>query len=370
MPRRPRITVPGYYHVINRGVNRETIFLSDDDKEKFLEILDLSRSIYQFTLHSFCILDNHYHLMLQTSGSNLSLVMRYINSRYAEYFNHKCARVGPLWQGRYKSWYIHDERYFWLLLRYIEMNPVRAGLSGTIGEYAFSSSSLILSKQKSEILKGSRLWDKGAMDWLFPLTEDEFECLGQFQAQPLEKDKEEDVVRARPVCNVTDYFANAASADVERNTTIYQAFMDGIKQSDIAAQLGLSPAAVSKIVERERDKRALFAKIRDAGLLWSYAADIDYTEDRQGLLIETVLKYADLDDLQMLFKLFGKRKIKAVWEKCMKPDMRFKKVNYFIARMFFDMKLEAEDFHEGRYARTDTLRLLAGQNQNAATEAR
>jgi hypothetical protein len=108
------------------------------------------------------------------------------------------------------------------------MNPVRAGLSGTIGEYAFSSSSLILSKQKSEILKGSRLWDKGAMDWLFPLTEDEFECLGQFQAQPLEKDKEEDVVRARPVCNVTDYFANAASADVERNTTIYQAFMDGI----------------------------------------------------------------------------------------------------------------------------------------------
>jgi REP element-mobilizing transposase RayT len=352
--------------VINRGVNCETIFLSDEDKKKFLEILDLSRSIYLFTLHSFCILDNHYHLMLQTSGSNLSLAMRYINSRYAEYFNHKYARVGPLWQGRYKSWYIHDERYFWLLLRYIEMNPVRAGLSGKIGEYAFSSSSLIRSRQKSEILKGSRLWENGVMDWLFPLTEDEIECLDQFQAHTLEKDNEEEVVRAKPIYNAADYFANTASALVQRNTAIYQAFMDGIKQSDIAAHLDLSPAAVCKIVENERDKRALFAKIRDAGLLWSYAADIRYTEDRQGLLIETVLKYADLDDLHMLFKLFGKRKIKAVWEKSMKPDMRFKKVNYFIARMFFDMKLEAGDFHEGRYARTDTLRLLAGQNQNAA----
>lgn len=366
MPRRLRITVPGYYHAINRGVNRKTIFLSDDDKEKFLEFLDTSRSIYQFIVHSFCILDNHYHLMLQTSGSNLSLAMRYINSRYAEYFNHKYSRVGPLWQGRYKSWYINDERYCWLLLRYIEMNPVRAGLSGKIGEYAFSSSSLIQSGQKLELLKGSCLWDKGVMSWLFPLTEDEFECLDQFQAQTMEKGKEEGVVRAKLIYNVADYFANVAPADVQRNTAVYHAFMDGIKQSDIAAHLDLSPAAVCKIVARERSKRALFAKIRDAGLLWSYAADICYTEDRQGLLIETVLKYADLDDLQMLFKLFGKRKIKAVWEKCMKSDMRFKKVNYFIARMFFDMKLEAEDFHEGRYARTDTLRLLAGQDRNAA----
>jgi putative transposase len=366
MPRRPRITTPGFYHVINRGVNSEKIFLSDEDKEKFLEFLDLSRSIYQFTLHSFCILDNHYHLLLQTSGPNLSLAMRYINSRYAEYFNHKYARIGPLWQGRYKSWYIHDERYFWLLLRYIEMNPVRAGLSGKIGEYAFASSSLIQSKQKSELLTGSRLWEKGVMTWLFPLTGDELECLDQFQSQTLENCKEEEVVRAKPIYNVADYFANAASANLQRNTTIYQAFMDRIRQSAIAAHLGLSPAAVCKVVEKERDKRALFAKIRDAGLLWSYAADISYTEDRQGLLIETILKYADLDDLQMLFKLFGKRKIRAVWERCMKSDRRFKKVNYFIARIYFDMKVEGEDFSEGGYARTDTLRLLAGQNQNAA----
>jgi REP element-mobilizing transposase RayT/predicted transcriptional regulator len=368
MPRKLRITVPGFYHVINRGVNRDKVFLSDEDKEKFLEFVDMSRSIYKFTLHSFCILDNHYHLLLQTSDSNLSLAMRYINSRYAEYFNRKYARIGHLWQGRYKSWYVHDERYFWLLLRYIEMNPTRAGLSNNIGEYAFSSASLIQSGQKTELLKGSRLWEKGVMAWLFPLTGDELECLEEFEVQALEESNN-DEIRAKPVYNASDYFANADYTNTQRNTLIYQAFMHGIRQSDIAAHLDLSPAAVCRIVEKERDKRRLFAKIRDAGLLWSYAADISYTEARQGLLIESVLKYADLDDLQTLFRLFGKRQIKAVWERCMKSDMRFKKANYFIARVFFDMNVEGGDFSEGEYTRTEKLRMLAGQNQNAAARA-
>jgi len=134
MPRKPRITIPGCYHILNRGVNRESVLPTTEDKEKFLELLDLSRGIYRFTVHAFCLLDNHYHLLIETSRDNLSLAIRYINSRYAEYYNAKTNRIGPLWQGRYKSWFVHDEQYFWLLLRYIEMNPVKAGLVDHIGE--------------------------------------------------------------------------------------------------------------------------------------------------------------------------------------------------------------------------------------------
>lgn len=77
MPRRPRIDIPGFHHVINRGVNREGIFLCNNDKREFLQILDVAREIYNLTIHSFCILDNHYHLLIETHRNNLSLAVCY-----------------------------------------------------------------------------------------------------------------------------------------------------------------------------------------------------------------------------------------------------------------------------------------------------
>ena len=77
-------------------------------------------------------------------------------------------------------------------------------------------------------------------------------------------------------------------------------------------------------------------------------------------MIETVLKYADLADIRILFGLFGKRDIKLVWEAVLKPDVRFKKLNYFLARIFFNLDVEADDFSEVKNARAEKLRLLAG----------
>jgi len=89
MSRRTRISVCGYYHVYNRGVAKNKIFLSDLDKEKFLEILaEVSRE-YKFNIHSFCLMDDHYHLLLENKKENLSDGMRQINSKYAKYFNIK-----------------------------------------------------------------------------------------------------------------------------------------------------------------------------------------------------------------------------------------------------------------------------------------
>ena len=357
MPRKHRINIPGYYHVLNRGVNRQNIFLDDTDKEKFLELLELAREIYQLIIHSFCILNNHYHLLLETSRDNLSMAVRYINSRYAEYFNKKMHRVGPLWQGRFKSWYVHDESYLWLLLRYIEMNPVKAGLADQIGEYPFASSYSFVHSLKPDILSASCLYQKDIHEWLLPLNNSDLEVLDGFQSVPLEQ--QGDSVQLNTLVGLSDYFSGLEGRE-ERNIAVYEAFMAGHKQNDIARHLKLSVAAVCRIVNCERTKRAFFRTIRDKGLFWSYAADIEYDAGKKNLLIETVLKYADLDDIRRLFNLFGKRDIKSVWETVVKTDVRFKKLNYFLARIFFNLDVEADDFSEVKNDRAEKLRLLAG----------
>jgi REP element-mobilizing transposase RayT len=338
-------------------VNRENIFLDVEDKEKFLELLDLSREIYQLTIHSFCILDNHYHLLLETSADNLSLAVRYINSRYAEYFNKKMDRIGPLWQGRFKSWYVHDDNYLWLLLRYIEMNPVKAGLADHIGEYPFSASYYTVRTLMPEILSASSLYQKDIHDWLLPLKNRDLEALTNFQSVRFEQ--QGNSVQMVKAVELSEYF-NRLEGREQRNAAAYRAFMEGHKQNEIARHLKLSVAAVCRIVDTERTKREFFRTIRDKGLFWSYAQDIEYDAGKKKLLIETVLKYADLADIRRLFNLFGKRDIKLVWETVLKPDVRFKKLNYFLARIFFNLNVEADDFSGVKYARAEKLRLLAG----------
>ncbi len=362
MPRRPRISLPGYYHVLNRGVNRDNIFLDDKDKGTFLAFLDLSRNIYQLTVHSYCILDNHYHLLLETTRDNLSLAVRYINSRYAAYFNKKMQRVGPLWQGRFKSWYVHDEEYFWLLLRYIEMNPVKAGLAAKIGDYPFSSAYAASRGQKTEILSASCLYQRDIQDWLRPLDDNDLQHLTDAQSANLEQ--RDNSVRVKEQTEISAYFKRDDRGG--RNAAVYRAFMDGHKQTEIARFLKISPAAISRIIDAERSKKALFSEIRNKGLFWSYAPDIEYDSGKKSLLIETVLKYGDLEPLRQLFALFGKRDIKRIWEFRVKTDLRYKKLNYFLARIYFNLDIEASDLLEGNDARARTLRMLAAQNTRTA----
>ena len=89
MARRPRIDLAGYHHIINRGVNRTNIFSSFEDKETFLKILCKACRIYEVIVHDYCLMDNHYHLLIENSKENLSLFMRQVNANYAIYFNKK-----------------------------------------------------------------------------------------------------------------------------------------------------------------------------------------------------------------------------------------------------------------------------------------
>lgn len=126
MPRKDRITESGYYHIINRGVERRNVFLEPEDYDKFLDILLEMKKFYNITIHAYCLMTNHYHILFETTQTNLSDAVQFLNSLYSIYFNKKYKRNGHLWQGRYKSYYLYDDAHFWIVAKYIERNPIKS----------------------------------------------------------------------------------------------------------------------------------------------------------------------------------------------------------------------------------------------------
>ena len=104
IPTRPRVDFAGYHHVINRGVNRCDVFNNSNDKEMFLQIINKTATIHKVTLHDYSLMDNHYHLLIETQKENLSTFMRIVSANYSQYFNKKYKRNGHLWQDRYNAY--------------------------------------------------------------------------------------------------------------------------------------------------------------------------------------------------------------------------------------------------------------------------
>ncbi len=131
MARPLRIEYPGaYYHVTSRGNERKAIFRDVADRKKFLEILSSSIGQFLVRLHAYVLMDNHYHLLLETPEGNLSRAVRYVNGVYTQYFNRRHRRVGHLFQGRYKSILVDKDSYLVELSRYIHLNPWRVRSGG------------------------------------------------------------------------------------------------------------------------------------------------------------------------------------------------------------------------------------------------
>ena len=126
MTRPLRIQYPGaVYHVTCRGNERRDIFREDDDRLSFLQILSHSLTLYSVHLHAFVLMDNHFHLLVETPLGNLSEFMRHFNISYTGHFNRRHKRVGHLYQGRYKSILVEKDAYLSILSRYIHLNPIR-----------------------------------------------------------------------------------------------------------------------------------------------------------------------------------------------------------------------------------------------------
>ena len=140
MARQLRINYPGaFYHVTSRGNEQKAVFKSKRDREKFLEYLETATLRYDAVVHVYCLMDNHYHLLLETPSGNLPQIMRHINGAYTTYFNVKRGRSGHLFQGRYKAILVDADEYAKELSRYVHLNPVRAKIVERPEEYKWSS---------------------------------------------------------------------------------------------------------------------------------------------------------------------------------------------------------------------------------------
>jgi len=344
MARKLRIEKNGFYHVVNRGVAKNNIFLCDDDFIKFLEIMQEASEDYDFEIFSFCLMDNHYHLLIKINKENLSVIMQKINSRYSIYFNKKYNRVGPLWQGRFKSWFVYDEGYLKALVKYIEFNPIKANITQKIGQYrwAMSSNNVKCLMLNFELIK--------EIDFDKELDDKELKKIGEIYRAKFEI-KEDEIVK-KEIKKLVDYTGS-------RDNIIYDAVQDGYTQVELAKYFNLSNVAISKIFKISKQKIKLFNKLRDKGIFWSYSKSIEYSEAGDILFIEYLLKYGDFDDIVLGFKLFGKRALRQTWEEKLKSDRQFIKLNLMLARVFFGMNVEANYFKEVKNARFEKLKLLA-----------
>jgi REP element-mobilizing transposase RayT len=140
MSRPIRIEFPdALYHVTARGDRREDIFEDDQDRQTFLSTLEQVISQFNWICHAWCLMDNHYHLLIQTPDGNLSKGMRQLNGVYTQASNRRHRRVGHLFQGRFKAILVDSDAYLLELSRYVVLNPVRAGMVKKPADWPWSS---------------------------------------------------------------------------------------------------------------------------------------------------------------------------------------------------------------------------------------
>lgn len=172
MARPLRLEFPGaIYHITSRGNARENIYVNNADRKKFLSILGDTVDRYNWICHAYCLMNNHYHLLIETIDPNLSMGMRQLNGVYTQSFNRSHKRVGHLFQGRYKSILVERGPHLLELCRYIILNPVKARMVEQPEQYKWSSYKATIARKKSDNFLTS--------DWI----------LGQFSNKKAEAQK-------------------------------------------------------------------------------------------------------------------------------------------------------------------------------------
>ncbi len=141
MPRQRRICVPGMpMHIVQRGNNRQSCFLHAGDYHSYLKLLGQAADRYDTAIHAYALMTNHVHLLVTPNhASSASSVMQHLGRGYVLRFNRIHNRTGTLWEGRFRSSIIDTEKYLFACYRYIELNPVRAGIVSTPEKYRWSS---------------------------------------------------------------------------------------------------------------------------------------------------------------------------------------------------------------------------------------
>jgi REP element-mobilizing transposase RayT len=255
MPRKPRIEIAGYYHIINRSVEQRVIFKEPADYECFEELMCFHAKSYGITIHNYFLMSNHYHLLIEIQQENLSKYMRQLNMNYAIYFNKKYKRTGHLWQGRFKSWYVTDEAYFYTLMLYIEQNPLKANMVKQLEEYPYSSYNYFLdSENVPECLKQS---------WIVQNYKEDTDAIKVFLNTTVNTAQLEEMRKAASLVEAPNSDKKPGEAKLKnqfskikelkkRNEQIVKAYKEGYSQQMIAKVLGVSQQAIFSVIKRSR----------------------------------------------------------------------------------------------------------------------
>lgn len=277
MARPLRIEFPGaLYHITSRGNAGGNIFLSDKDRKLFFSVFAEVAERYNWKCYAYCLMGNHYHLLVETPKPNLSFGMRQLNGVYTQSFNRIHNRSGHLFQGRFKAFVVDKQNYLLSLSAYIVLNPVRAGIVGKAGDWPWSSynasiglaeppkwldtSFLIeqfgdLSKSainKYQVFLSDVLGDKSpAQQAIGQIFIGDKKFVGGFGAKTAEKKNQSEIPSCQRHVNrpeLKDFFTGNESL-TERNTKIVKAHKDfGYKQVEIAQYLSIHYATISRVV--------------------------------------------------------------------------------------------------------------------------
>jgi len=279
MARQLRIEYPGaVYHIAGRGNARQAVYLNDNDRQSFLDLLQKVNKRFNWLCHAYCLMDNHYHLVLETPDANLSSGMRQLGGVYTQTFNRRNDRVGHLFQGRYKAILVEKESHLLELCRYVVLNPVRSGMERFVAAWPWSSyratvglevphpclsTDWVLGQFGSQQESAQRKYQKfvaegvgregiwqdlkgqillGRADFADKLSD-----LLKGQSQISEIPRRQRVLGRPLIC---DLFDGAARSDkTRRNLMIVEAVAThGYSQSDVAAELGLHYSTISQVV--------------------------------------------------------------------------------------------------------------------------
>jgi REP element-mobilizing transposase RayT len=285
MSRPLRIEFPGaVYHVTSRGDRREDIFADDADRSALRLVLEQALQRFDAQVLSYCLMSNHYHFVLHTRQGNLSRLMRHVNGVYTQRFNRRHGKVGHLFQGRFNAILVDRDSYLLAVCRYVELNPVRAGMVPHPGDWAWSSYRAHVGAEPSpewldtvglhEHLLGRpcrgsadrrraaaryaalvaagrdvALWDEGLRQQIY-LGDEGFVTRMLVLAEPLRANAVEvpRTQRGRAVRSLQQWLHECAT----RDQAIWRAYREsGLHMSDIAAELGLSVSRISRLIARE-----------------------------------------------------------------------------------------------------------------------
>jgi putative transposase len=294
MVRPLRIEFPGaVYHVTSRGDRREPIALDGFDRAQFFAVVGQALGRFDADALAYCLMGNHYHLVLRTREANLSRLMRHINGVYTQAFNRRYGIVGHLFQGRFKAILVDTDRYLLEVCRYVDLNPVRAGMVEQVGDYPWSSyralvgqadapswldaqtlyGQLCPGKSRAHAAKryaqfvaqghGVKLWDESLRQQIY-LGDDAFINRVQRRAQArtgaARPAKLKRIQASAPPREhrIERYVPKAAqgTSKAERNQAIANAFYKGgHAQTAIAAAFGVSGSTVSRVIQEYENQR-------------------------------------------------------------------------------------------------------------------